>query len=217
MFTASTLFFAIQTILQNPSQRSNKAIQYFAWNIYVAILMLISMSRMFFACHFFHQCLFGAAFGIVIGRTLQSRRINNMIINLIRLEAFALAATVVLLTISIYFAHYLLASDPQWSIQKVWIQMFLFFIYILTDCCREFYFVLGVQLVQRSVFYKTRNNAALFIGSWVWTDIWFSIVFTACTKVNKKYWMRLTVVVVWVVIETKYSNFFMIEETSTIE
>lgn len=119
MFTASTLFFAIQTILQNPSQRSNKAIQYFAWNIYVAILMLISMSRMFFACHFFHQCLFGAAFGIVIGRTLQSRRINNMIINLIRLEAFALAATVVLLTISIYFAHYLLASDPQWSIQKV--------------------------------------------------------------------------------------------------
>lgn len=120
MFTASILFFVIQTILKRPSQRSNKAIQYFAWNIYVAILMSISMARMFFACHFFHQCLLGAGFGITIGRMLQHRKINDAIMNFGRLKAIAVATAILSLTISIYFAHYLFGKDPQWSIQKVY-------------------------------------------------------------------------------------------------
>lgn len=122
MFTASILFFVIKTIFyQSPWCRRylNKPFKYFLWNIYVGILGLISISRMFFACHFFHQCVFGSCFGITISHILQKPKVNRFLTELGRIKAFMLGMAIVIFSISIYFAHYVIAQDPLWTVKKV--------------------------------------------------------------------------------------------------
>lgn len=130
MFTASILYFIIKTIFyQSPWFRRylNKPFKFFLWNIYLAILGLISISRMFFACHFFHQCVLGSCFGITISHFLQLRRVNRFLTEIHRIKGFILGLAIVIFTISFYFAHYIIAQDPLWTVKKV-----IFFI-ILTQ------------------------------------------------------------------------------------
>lgn len=175
MFTASILFFVIKTIFyQSPWCRRylNKPFKYFLWNIYVGILGLISISRMFFACHFFHQCVFGSCFGITISHILQKPKVNRFLTELGRIKAFMLGMAIVIFSISIYFAHYVIAQDPLWTVKKV-IIWFAFkqkkkrmrFFQLINYLVCFFLLKLGFQLVQRSILYQTRNQYNLFVGS----------------------------------------------------
>lgn len=122
MFTASILFFVIKTIFyQSPwfQRYSSKSFKFFIWNIYVFILGLISISRMFFACHFFHQCIFGLCFGIAISQFLQKRNVNRFLMEMNRKRSFLLGFTMLSICISIYFAHFIISQDPQWTVKKV--------------------------------------------------------------------------------------------------
>lgn len=122
MFTASILFFVIRTIFyQSPWFRRylNKPFKYFLWNVYVGILGFVSISRMFFACHFFHQCVLGSCFGITISQFLQHRKINRFITEMHRAKALFVGFSVFILCISVYYAHFALARDPQWAVKKV--------------------------------------------------------------------------------------------------
>lgn len=121
MFTASILYFIIKAIFyQSPWFRRylNKPFKFFVWNIYLGILGLISISRMFFACHFFHQCVLGSCFGITISHFLQLRRVNRFLTEIHRIKAFVLGLAIVIFTISFYFAHYIIAQDPLWTVKK---------------------------------------------------------------------------------------------------
>lgn len=124
MFTASILFFVIRTIFyQSPWFRRylNKPFKYFLWNVYVGILGFVSISRMFFACHFFHQCVLGSCFGITISQFLQHRKINRFLTGMHRITASLLGFAILILCISVYYAHFIIARDPQWAVKKVWI------------------------------------------------------------------------------------------------
>lgn len=126
MFSASILFFVIRTIFyQSPWLRRylNKPFKFFLWNIYVAVLGLISISRMFFACHFFHQCVLGSCFGITISQFLQYRKVERFLIDLNRLKGLLLGCSLVLLCVAVYYAHFLIAEDPQWAVKKVFITL----------------------------------------------------------------------------------------------
>ncbi|XP_031619959.1 glucose-6-phosphatase 2 [Contarinia nasturtii] len=121
MFTASILFFVIRTIFyQSPWFRRylNKPFKYFLWNVYVGVLGFISISRMFFACHFFHQCVLGSCFGIIISQFLQHRKVNRLLMEMHRGMALLFGIAVLSLCITVYYAHYILAHDPQWAVKK---------------------------------------------------------------------------------------------------
>lgn len=74
---------------------------------------------MFFACHFFHQCVLGSCFGITISQFLQHRKINRFLTEIHRLKGIILGVAVLILCIAVYYAHFIMAKDPQWAVKKV--------------------------------------------------------------------------------------------------
>lgn len=122
MFSAALLFCVIKSIFYQSAwfrRHSSKLFKYFIWNIYAFLLGLISISRMYFACHFFHQCVTGIGFGIIISQFLQHRKINHCIMEMHRKSTFLIGLCALLLCISIYYAHFLLSHDPHWAVKKV--------------------------------------------------------------------------------------------------
>lgn len=188
MFSAAILFFVIRSIFyQSPWLRRylNKPFKFFLWNVYVGILGLISISRMFFACHFFHQCVLGSCFGITISQFLQNRKVERYLIELNRLKGFLLGCTLVIACVAVYYAHYLIAEDPQWAVKKVFIVHSKSNRYknVLTS---KILFVLGFQLVQRPVqLHQTWNHTDIFIGPRIWLDVWPDFVLASIKKVSR--------------------------------
>lgn len=122
MLTASVLFYLIRTSFLQSSwvhRLLGPIFKYFVWNLYAGILGLISISRMYFACHFFHQCVSGICFGIVISYLLQHCEINRRLIGMGRINGVFLGICLLLLCVSVYYSHYLLHHDPQWAVKKV--------------------------------------------------------------------------------------------------
>lgn len=122
MFTASILFFIIRTLFYESSwcrRYLNNTLKCFLWNIYIGILGLITIARMFFACHFFHQCFLGSCCGITVSQLIQHPRLNRILIELNKSKAFLLGCAMVMLSIAVYFGHYMFSMDPQWAVQKV--------------------------------------------------------------------------------------------------
>lgn len=167
MLTASVLFFIVRTIFQSPwlCRQLSTTYKYLVWNIYVSILGLVSISRIYFACHFFHQCVFGICFGVGISQFLQNRRVNRSLTEWRRKKALLLGFGVLILSISIYYSHFIISHDPHWAVRKVILfqkktcKHFKHF-----KCQLLFNLELGIQLVQRSIPNNTRNNTNLFVS-----------------------------------------------------
>lgn len=122
MFSAAVLFCVIKSIFYHSTwfrYHSSKLLKIFVWNIYAFLLGFISISRMYFACHFFHQCVIGIGFGIIISQILQHRKINHDIMELHRKSAFFIGLCALLLCVAIYYAHFLISYDPHWAVKKV--------------------------------------------------------------------------------------------------
>lgn len=125
MFTASILLFITRNMhiffQQTPWIRRHltPTFNYLFWNIYVGILGLIAISRMYFACHFFHQCVLGIFCGFAISHFLQDRTVNRCLTEMQRINSFLLGICFVILCVSVYYSHYLLSINPQWAVKKV--------------------------------------------------------------------------------------------------
>lgn len=124
MFSAALLFCVIKSIFYQLGwfrSHSKRLLKFFVWNVYAFLLGLISISRMYFACHFFHQCVIGIGFGIIISQFVQFQKINYTIMSMHRKWAFLAGSSTLLLCVTIYYAHYLLSHDPHWAVKKVYI------------------------------------------------------------------------------------------------
>lgn len=132
MMTASILFFIIRSIIYRTHwcrKRMNKTFKYFIWNIYVCIIGLVTLSRMYFGCHFSHQCLLGSYFGMTISQLLQNQKLNRSLIEMKRPKAALYGFGLLIIILCCYFGHQLFGYDPQWTIQKV--STFSYFVYVL--------------------------------------------------------------------------------------
>lgn len=122
MMTASILFFMIRSMIYRSHwfrKRMTIPLKYFIWNIYVCIIGLVTLSRMYFACHFSHQCLLGSYFGMTISQMLQTQRFNRFLIEMKRFNGMAVGLGILGLVLCTYFGHAAFGVDPQWTIQKV--------------------------------------------------------------------------------------------------
>lgn len=123
MFTASVLFFIIRTLFQQSSwmrRHLTPTLKFLLWNVYVGALGLIAISRMYFACHFFHQCVLGIFFGIAISHFLQHRKVNQCLTEMRRKNGLLLGILLVIICVSVYYSHYFVSSNPQWAVKKVY-------------------------------------------------------------------------------------------------
>lgn len=122
MMTASIVFFIIRNIIYQTywcRKRLTKAMKYFIWNIYISIIGLVTISRLYFACHFSHQCLFGSYFGIAVSQMIHSQKINRTLVEMKRPKALMIGFGILFLVVCTYYGHFVFGLDPQWSIQKV--------------------------------------------------------------------------------------------------
>lgn len=121
MFTATVLYVGTLGILRSMPwyRRAGSMVRYCIWNVFLGVLATVTVSRLYFASHFLHQCLLGAALGILIGHVLQHPEINQTLNRMGFKSAMGLYLALLSLTLAVYGSHYFLQKDPQWSIRKV--------------------------------------------------------------------------------------------------
>lgn len=121
MFAATVLYVSTSNILRSMAwyRKAGSMVRYCIWNIFLGVLAMITVSRLYFACHFLHQCLLGAGFGILIGHILNQSEINRKLNRLGFMSALSAYSMLLSLTFAVYGSHYIFETDPQWSIRKV--------------------------------------------------------------------------------------------------
>lgn len=121
MLFATILFVAMQDALQSMQwyRTANNTVKYCTWNIFITFITLVAISRMYFACHFLHQCLLGVVIGISIGHCIRQPYVQQQLIDMRMADALVIGIVFVLLTGLFYFGQMFLRIDPQWSVRKV--------------------------------------------------------------------------------------------------
>lgn len=86
-----------------------------SWSVYTLMLVLVSLSRVYLACHFPHQCISGAILGILVAWFVCER------LPLTRLSRRSLCLLSGFMFVSVMSTYMILRSlgfDPLWSVAK---------------------------------------------------------------------------------------------------
>ncbi len=123
MFQATFLYIVI-TELMNQLHRNKvltrKVSNILGWIIYLCLINMVALSRMYFACHFFHQCLLGAILGHFIARyTIRNTASMDRVYDLNKVQMLAIGISIAVAVVLLFFGQKLLGSDPLWSIKIV--------------------------------------------------------------------------------------------------
>lgn len=90
--------------------KSSLGLNLTTWSVYATLLVVVSVSRVFLACHFPHQCLAGAALGWLVARWVASKQIKA--------RHYVMVSVFLLLTaIATYGLLQMLGFDPSWTIK----------------------------------------------------------------------------------------------------
>lgn len=85
------------------------------WSMYTIILLLVSLSRVYLACHFPHQCLCGAILGVVVAKLV----IERLPMKMMTRRHYALATVGMFVSVmSIYALLKSMGVNPLWSVDK---------------------------------------------------------------------------------------------------
>lgn len=133
MVLAAILYTASQEVFQKFQwyRSAGNILKCFIWNIFILLLAIITMSRIYFACHFLHQCVFGAALGVSLSKLLRRSNINKKLNEASLKKSIAFGAIIIVITLAIYFGQFLLDIDPLWTIRKVNYCVPIYFIQII--------------------------------------------------------------------------------------
>ncbi|XP_044738737.1 glucose-6-phosphatase catalytic subunit 1 [Chrysoperla carnea] len=113
MSTASVLF-AITLF----SAKKKPRLSYILWTLYLVALIAVSLSRMFVAAHFPHQCVVGAFLGYIVARSLSDcGGYFSKWKQCSRIKMLAITSTMLGITFGVYWAQKGLGFDPQWSVK----------------------------------------------------------------------------------------------------
>lgn len=99
--------------------RYRRQLRYLARTIFAMTLALLAVSRMYFATHFFHQCVFGAVLGICISETFIFTKFTDTVQLTQKPTWFKIACTMAAIVTSIFWLHKLFSGNPMASVQLV--------------------------------------------------------------------------------------------------
>lgn len=99
----------------SPSSDKNSGLANLVWSIYTVMLLLVSLSRVYLACHFPHQCIAGALLGCILARLVAER----LPMEALRKPHFAAATCFMFASVmATYAALRMTGFDPLWSVGK---------------------------------------------------------------------------------------------------
>lgn len=120
MVTASVWYIILSSLLQayqNYQRQQQQDIQVRTptasmgtWALYATLLSVVSVSRVFLGCHFPHQCLAGAALGLLVAKWVSSQNIEAS--HYVAASAFLFATA-----FGTFGLLQALGFDPSWTIK----------------------------------------------------------------------------------------------------
>lgn len=124
MNAAALLYVIISSFInyytkRNVNENVKSLIRCVFWCVYIFLLGLVSVSRMYMATHFPHQCMLGAILGFVIGRLFGKRGyyITDLWHNCKKIKMLIFVALLTSITVVMYFGQKIFGYDPQWSVK----------------------------------------------------------------------------------------------------
>lgn len=121
MFQAAFLYVIVSELLKIAQTRySAKTSSFIGWGTYCTVLLLVGVSRMYFGCHFCHQCIVGGTLGYLQTNYIMSK--SNILNDLCAARKFAMlkvGASMFLVALIVHFTHIILGLDPLWTIRIV--------------------------------------------------------------------------------------------------
>lgn len=131
MFQAAFLYIILTELMNQLHKRkifTRKTSNIFGCIIYLFLINMVALSRMYFACHFFHQCLLGAILGNIIARyTIRNTVSMEKIYGFNKMQMLAVGIVVAVTAVGIFFGQKLFGRDPLWSIKIVSVFVFQFY------------------------------------------------------------------------------------------
>lgn len=101
--------------LSSPAADKSSGLANLVWSIYMMMLLMVSLSRVYLACHFPHQCITGALLGCILARLVAER----LPMESLRRRHFAGATCFMFASVmATYAALTMTGFDPLWSVGK---------------------------------------------------------------------------------------------------
>uniref|UniRef100_A0A182RJ95 glucose-6-phosphatase n=1 Tax=Anopheles funestus TaxID=62324 RepID=A0A182RJ95_ANOFN len=117
LMTSTTYLFVIFSVLEEYFGNYGRFSRISLRIAYYSTLFFISISRMYFGCHFLHQCIFGIILGIVMSKVCLSHRLEKYIAKQACKRRIAFVIFLCLIVLSLYWTQKLLGIDPQWAVK----------------------------------------------------------------------------------------------------
>jgi len=127
MGSAAVLFALMRWVTANFIDKSSelthkqkKRRRLLLWIVVLAALVLVSLSRIFVAAHFPHQCLLGAVLGLMLGHVLTDRgkwSLREWWRGAPRSRLFLVSLALIATSAGAYLLQMALGIDPQWSVR----------------------------------------------------------------------------------------------------
>lgn len=119
MVTATVLYIIIEAYLKGELGIKSEGATRWAvkaiWSIYMMALVAVSLSRVYLACHFPHQCLGGAICGLMVAQFVSEK----MPMHRLRRHHFAIGTAFMFASaFGVYIFLLALGFDPLWSVGK---------------------------------------------------------------------------------------------------
>lgn len=114
MVTAAVFYILIEAVLKKQMQIKSNIVSRLVWSMYTLILCTVSLSRIYLAAHFPHQCLLGAIIGVAVAMMVShadtdSFKRKHYVFGTIAMFASAMTT---------YYVIKSLGHDPLWSVNR---------------------------------------------------------------------------------------------------
>lgn len=115
MITAAVFYILVESALRNRgTQTKSHMVNRFFWAVYTLILCTVSLSRVYLAAHFPHQCLLGSAIGVAVAIL-----VSNADTDRFQKRHYVLGSAFMFLTAMATFVVIKgLGMDPMWSVNR---------------------------------------------------------------------------------------------------
>ncbi|XP_065093159.1 glucose-6-phosphatase 3-like isoform X1 [Ochlerotatus camptorhynchus] len=117
LMTSTTYLYVIFSVLEEAGLQYGKSVVIALRICYYLSLLLISISRMYFGCHFLHQCIIGILLGVAMTKLTMSLSFEKYLTKMTRKRRLAYCSLICMVLLLVYWGQKLFGIDPQWSVK----------------------------------------------------------------------------------------------------
>jgi membrane-associated phospholipid phosphatase len=122
MIAASFLFLmliSVEKLIVLKFMKFRRELRYLARGVFAFLLIMTAISRMYFATHFLHQCLFGASLGVCVSETVMFTKFTNKAESMSKQQYFKVGCSMAAIVAAIFWIFKLVTGDPMATVQLV--------------------------------------------------------------------------------------------------